>query len=327
MYRTIALAVLVAAPALAQLPPAPRPVPGSLLDHSRTERARERSEKAPRERSEAAPRRGKKLPEAPAWRSERPGWARVDPAVVASFAADVVAKKEGTRLHGGVATRSLQHPDLTWWSRVRPIPAMRQACATVYLKLHKDFRPGDGGKLPGFANTGMGRRYSSVPEVVQGRKLKNTGWGGRKPDGVHWSARSGFGKWDDEGVALRTYFYAMAPKNIWGEINPVGTLPKGEWSAYVQCVKLNTPGRPDGGLYYEIVGDEPVIYARDDIRWRDLDVPEALIDEFWLDFYCGGTKCGDGPRGTISFAGAVVTRGLPDMAKVKAEVKRLKRSD
>ena len=120
----------------------------------------------------------------------------------------------------------------------------------------------------------------------------------------------------------------MSPKNLWGKIDPVGTLPKGERSAYVQCVKLNTPGEPDGGLYYEIVGpDRAMIYARDDIRWRDLDVPEALIDEFWLDFYCGGTKCGHGPRGTISFAGAVVTRGLPDMAKVRAELKRLRQRD
>lgn len=319
MYRTIAIALLIAVPAGAQLPPAPKPVPGSLLDAPRSER--------PARRDADATRRGKtRLPEAPDWRTERPRWARIDPTVVATFTGADLGKEAVTTLRNGIATRSLDHPELTWWSRVRPIAPQRQACATVYLKLHDDFRPGDGGKLPGFANTGMGRRYSSVAEVVNGRKLPNTGWGGRKPDGVHWSARSGFGAWDDEGVRLRTYFYAMSPKNRWGKINPVGTLPKGEWSAYVQCVKLNTPGEPDGGLYYEIVGgNERTMYARDDIRWRDLDVPEALIDEFWLDFYCGGTQCGDGPRGTISFARAVVTRGLPDLTKVRAELARLRR--
>ena len=310
------VALLIAVPAAAQLPAAPQPVAGGPLDHGRSGKRSER------------PARGKNLPDGPRWRTEgTPDWLKVDPRVVATFTADILANKAGTRLRDGIATRALDHPDLTWWSRVRPIPAQQRACATVYLKLHADFRPGDGGKLPGFANTGMGRRYSSQPEMVQGRKLPNSGWGGRKPDGVHWSARSGFGDWDADGVAFRTYFYAMAPKNLWGEVNRIGTLPKGEWSAYVQCVKLNTPGADDGGLYYEIVDAARSRYARNDIRWRDLDVPEALIDELWLDFYCGGTKCGDGPRGTISFAGAVVTRGLPDMGRVRETLKALRRAD
>lgn len=310
---TVAMMLLAAAPVAAQLPSAPRPVRGGPLDGGRSHADSRPSKHA------------KRLPKAPAWISERPGWVRTDPRVVATFTGDDVAKREGTRVRDGVATRSLDHPGLTWWSSVKAIPPQSQACVTVYLKLHRDFRPGDGGKLPGFANTGLGRRYSSKPEMVNGRELKNTGWGGRKTDGVHWSARSGFGDWDDQGVALRTYFYAMEPRNLWGHIDRFGELPKGEWSAYVQCVKLNTPGRPDGGLYYEVVRDG-ARYARNDIRWRDEEAPESRIRELWLDFYCGGTKCGNGPRGTISFAKAVVTKGLPDMADVKKTLARLDRT-
>lgn len=335
----IAAASVAAGPGAAQLPPAPEPVPGSLLDDSgpgrgdaarheeREERrdARTGDDRAGEERDR--PRKTKRLPDPPTWRAERPDWARADSRVIATFTGPDILRKNSSDviLRGTVATRSLQHPKLTWFSRVKPIPPQRQACATIYLKLHEDFRPGDGGKLPGFSNTGMGRPASAKPEVVNGRKYPNTGWGGRRPDGIHWSARSGFGGWDEDGVKFRTYFYAMAPRNLWGKADVVGRLPKGRWSAYVQCVKLNTPGVADGGLYYEVAGTD-TRYARDDIRWRDLDVPETLIDELWLDFYCGGTKCGDGPRGTVSFAKAVVTRGLPDMGKVRAELARLDRT-
>lgn len=315
------LALLLAAislPAAAQLPPAPRPVPGSLADHAW----------APREQKGSPVRNSgrhkKDAKDIRVWATERPAWLRRDPRVVATFTGEDFARKKETRVRNGVATRSLEHPHLTWFTSVKPIPPQKQACVTVYLKLHPDFRPGSGGKLPGFSNTGLGRRYTSIPEVVNGRKLKNTGWGGRKPDGIHWSARTGFGQWDEDSVTFRTYFYAMSPKNIWGHVDRFGELPRGEWTGYIQCIKLNTPGEADGSLYYEVLGGGDT-YARNDIRWRDEDVPESLIRELWLDFYCGGTKCGDGPRGTVSFARAVVTKGLPDPANVNATLARLKR--
>jgi hypothetical protein len=336
-----AASLIVALPVAAQLPPAPTPVPGSLLDDGSAS-----GDAKPRTERLAKRAKAKALPEERPWKTERPDWLRVDPTVIATADGSNLKKRKGLILRDGIATHSMQHPDLTWFTRVFRIPPQEQACATIYLKLHDDFEPGDGGKLPGFANTGMGRRYSSKPEVINGRKYPNTAWGGRKPDGIHWSARSGFSGWDADSAKLRTYFYAMKPRNLWGWVNTVGELPKGRWSAYVQCVKLNTPGtgeriptptkkdpdrmgfapgRDDGGLYYEIAGTD-YRYARDDIRWRDLDAPEALIDELWLNFYCGGTECGKGPRGTISFAKAVVTKGLPDMKKVQAEVARLDRA-
>lgn len=230
--------------------------------------------------------------------ARRPEWLSVDPTEVYTYE--------------NVKTISLQDPDLTWLSTTRAIPPQAQACVTVYQKLHSDFRPGDGGKLPGLSNTGQ-----ATKDAVK------TAWGGRAPDGVHWSARSGFGGWNDTHIARRTYFYAMSPHNSYGYIDPMPVpISKGQFEAYVQCVKLNDAGVANGGLYYETASQGP-IFARDDIRWRDVASPESLIRELWIDYYCGGTSCGTGPRGTITFVRAVVTKGMPDMAAVRSEVARL----
>jgi hypothetical protein len=252
-----------------------------------------------------------------------PAWLNGDDTVVTSLDASAMQRSKHAVVRSGIATSSLPYPELTWMSVVKAIPPQSKACLTVYLKLHMDFRPGDGGKLPGLANTGLHRQFTSIPENVNGRNYPNTGWGGRAPDGLHWSARTGYGRWTDSDVAIHTYFYALSPKNIWGHVDPIGVpLPKGTWTAYVECLKLNTPGQADGGLYYESLDNGPT-YVRNDIRWRDIDAPESLIREVWIDFYCGGTSCGKGPRGTVSFAGAVVTKGRPNMTSVAAEVERL----
>jgi len=252
-----------------------------------------------------------------------PRWLDNDPTVVKTIDASVLDgnSKHPVTLKDGVATASLEHPKLTWMAKVVGIPPQDKACATVYVKLHDDFKPGDGGKLPGLANTGMGRAHIGAPEIIDGKKYPNSGWGGRHADGVHWSARTGFGGWTDKRVSMHTYFYANFKGN-YGRAEPLGSIKKGAWSAYVECVKLNTPGEPDGGLFYETVEDGPV-YSRDDIVWRQLDVPESMIREMWIDIFCGGTQCGPDPRGTVSFGGAVVTKGLPDMKAIKAEVDRL----
>jgi hypothetical protein len=228
----------------------------------------------------------------------RPAWLTTDPTVLFT--------------HDQRQTITLISPSLTWLSTIKAIPAQEQACVTVYHKLHDDFRPADGGKLPGLSNTGMAQRDS-----VQ------TGWGGRSPDGIHWSARSGYGDWTDGHVARRTYFYAMAPHNGYGHIDNIqAPVTKGRFEAYVECVKLNTPGQANGGLYYEVAGQGPV-YARGDIVWRTSPDPKSLIRELWIDYYCGGTSCGSGAQGTVTFVRAIVTKGLPDMAAVQAEVARL----
>jgi len=243
----------------------------------------------------------------------RPSWLNVNPTEVVSFTGDDVLRDDlPITVQNGIATSRLSSPDLTWMSSHKVIPNMTEGCATVYQKL-------------GTENTG-----SSVPgsDVVDGVTYPDTAWGGRRPDGIHWSARTGYGQWTDNNVASLTYFYAMDPSNLYGWFEPIGyPFPKGKWTAYVQCMKLNTVngnlGNKDGKLYYEIAGVGPV-YSREDIRWRDNIAPESEMREFWINYYCGGTSCGDiQNRGTVSFAKAIVTRGLPDMDAVTAEVDRL----
>ncbi len=260
---------------------------------------------------------------------ERPAWLVTDPTVIIEFGAEDVLRDDlPVRQEGDIATSQLSAPGLTWINSNMVIPNQTQACVTVYQRLGTDFRPGDGGKLPGFSNTG-----DSLPgsDVVGGVTYPDSGWGGRSPDGLHWSARTGYGRWTSSHVASHTYFYAMAPHNAYGWVDPIGfPFAKGEWTAYVQCVRLNTisgaVGNEDGALYYEMSGVGP-LYSRENIRWRDIDAPESEIREFWIDYYCGGTSCGDiENRGTVDFGGAVVTRGLPDMSAVAAEVERLNRT-
>lgn len=253
-----------------------------------------------------------------------PAWLDSDPTVVQKVDAAVLENNPNhpVTMKDGVATASLERPNLTWMSKFVAIPPQSKACVTVYIKFHEDFKPGDGGKLPGLANTGQGRPNKAAPEIIDGEKYPNSAWGGRKSDGVHWSARTGYGGWTDDRVSIHTYFYANTLDGKFRSSNPLGSLKKGSWTAYVECLKLNTPGKPDGGLFYETVEDGPVL-SRDDIPWREIDAPETMIREMWIDVFCGGTNCGPNPRGTVSFAGAVITKGLPDMKAIKAEVARL----
>ncbi len=256
----------------------------------------------------------------------RPLWLKIDPTIIAVFNGnDVLNKNFPVTAKNGIATSQLSSPNLTWINSIKTIPNQTEACATVYQKLGVDFQPGEGGKFPGFSNTGLSLSGS---DVVNGVTYPNSGWGGRRPDGVHWSARTGYGRWSQSHVSSHTYFYAMEPNNGYGWVDPVGyPFLKGKWIAYVQCMKLNTTdgtiGNKDGKLYYEIAGADSV-YSREDIRWRDLDAPETEIREFWVNYYCGGTSCGNiANRGTVSFSKVVITKGLPDMDAVKAEVDRL----
>jgi hypothetical protein len=265
---------------------------------------------------------------------KQPTWLPNDNTMIADFDAREIGNGSGAIIANGVATKKLTAGQLTWFANISAIPGAPRmlACATVYLKLHDDFRPGDGGKLPGFENTGQHRQNASKPEFINGRSYPNTGWGGRSPDGVHWSARTGYGRWTDTHVATHTYFYAMSPHDSYGHTDALNSpLPKGKWAAYVQCVKMNsvtpgsTVGNNDGGLLYEFL-EHGITYVRNDIRWRDVDVPESQIRAFWHDVYCGGTSCGPNDPGTVSLARVTITAGRPDMTAVQAYLDRLNAS-
>ncbi len=129
-----------------------------------------------------------------------PAWLDNDGTVIKSVNASVLENdKHPMTIKDGVATASLvERKQLTWMAKMVAIPPQSKACTTVYLKFHDDFKPGDGGKLPGLSNTGMGRPVGRAkPEMVDGMPYPNSGWGGRKADGVHWSARTGFGGWTE----------------------------------------------------------------------------------------------------------------------------------
>lgn len=262
----------------------------------------------------------------PTWaRTAVPLWLQGPNRTVLRVDGRVMEGQPQVRVQNGIATASLFAPRRTWMSKLLAMPPMESACLTIYMKFHSDFAPGNGGKLPGFANTGMHRLDSQMPEKIAGRSFANSGWGGRRPDGVHWSARTGFGAWTQKNVEVHSYFYALEPFQGSGVMDPIGrSLPRGKWTAYVSCMHLNRPGKADGRLFYQIVG-QPPSYARNDILWRTEDAPQSHIREIWLDFYCGGSSCNSAAAGTISFAGAELSTSLPDMTQVAAYVSALER--
>ncbi len=227
------------------------------------------------------------------------------------------------RVDGTILTAWIPRNDLTALSLIQPINGGQEAFATVVMRFAPDWQPGDGGKLPGFANTGQGK------PAVDG--LGPGGWGGRPANGVRWSARTGFDRFDPASrdgarwTGLHSYFYALAPPGIWGTIEPWSRpVPKGRWFAYTQWVKLNAPGRDDGALGYWL--DGAPVHRRDGIRWRDRAGRETEINEFWLDVYCGGASCGPLPHPhehRLQIASVLLTRTTPDFAAVQADVDRL----
>jgi hypothetical protein len=114
-----------------------------------------------------------------------PAWLDNDPTVVTTVNASVLESDANhpVTIKDGVATASLEHPKLTWMSKFVPLQAQSKACVTVYIKLHDDFKPGDGGKLPGFANTGQGHRREGPDtstarniRIPPGRRMASIGW-------------------------------------------------------------------------------------------------------------------------------------------------------
>lgn len=274
------------------------------------------------------------------------GGAVAMPAFRAATAADTIVRWTGrdltrakdwrfnsghARLDGEVVRAWIPKDDLTALSLILPVRAGEEAFATVVMRFDPGWAPPNGGKLPGFANTGQGKPPSGG--------LGPGGWGGRSANGLRWSARTGFDAVTEGGPAprggaaardgawtgLHTYYYALRPSNIWGQAEPwTAPAPRGRWFAYTQHVRLNTPGQADGVLGYWLDGTP--VYRRSDIRWRDRGGPDSQINEFWVNIFCGGTRCGPPVRDRIhgvSLASITVTRTLPDARAVAAEVDRL----
>lgn len=237
------------------------------------------------------------------------------------------------RVVGDLLEAWFEGHDKTALSDVIVLPGHRtEAYLTVVIKLSADWTA-PGGKLPGLSNTGN-TNGKGEPCVVNGVALHASGWGGRRPDGCHWSARTQFLGYDRAGVGASTYIYALRPnnaKNSYGYHEYLAhSFPKGRWFAYVQQVKVNTPPRADGEITYWLVdeklarGGKRVAHISH-VEWRSVDVPQSAINEVWADIFCGGTNCGPQPwpRSTAWLKRLTVTDGLPDLAAVQAEVDRL----
>lgn len=217
---------------------------------------------------------------------------------------------------------------LTALSQFWKLPPANEYFLTVVIKLEKDW-VNQGGKLPGLGNTGQAWNTSSSRLTVNGVDCSNSGWGGRSANGCRWSARTGWGGRSGDQVGLHSYFYAVAPQSGWGTIQPIPVpAPVGQWFAYVERVKVNTPGQNDGRLTYWVCTQAgcAAVLDRQDINWRTYDLAESKITELWADVYCGGLSCGPAPyaRSTVDLKRLTVTSGLPDLNALGAEVTGLK---
>lgn len=147
--------------------------------------------------------------------------------------------------------------------------------ASYYLHLDETFEPVSDGKLPGFAG-----RYAETDRAG--------GWGGRKTTGTNgWSARGLFHPPDEDGtIPIGNYVYhadmdAYGTHALWDT-----TLEPGRWYKIDQYIELNTPGENDGILRGWV--DQTLVYDSTEWRWRDAN--DIRIQQFWANFYHGGTE-------------------------------------
>ncbi len=251
-----------------------------------------------------------------------------DSTVVADFHGSNFKTSSTVSVTNDIVTGFLQGKSGTALGQLFTVPPAQEYFMTVVIKLENDWAS-YAGKLPGLSNTGQATNTGGVPRTINGINCDNGGWGGRNANGCRWSARTGWGGRKGNLVGLQTYFYAQAPINGYGWVQHWPTpAPVGQWFAYVQRVRVNTPGQADGRLSYWMctqAGCNPQ-FDRKDIVWRTADLPEALISEAWADVYCGGTGCpppGPWPRSTVDLKRMTVTTGLPDMPALLAEVQAM----
>ncbi len=252
----------------------------------------------------------------------------VDGRVVLNIAAkDLRAQSSLKQNADGTATCEIDDIDITCLSTLKPLPPADEYFLTVVMRLGADW-PIAGGKLPGLTNTGQ----TDARAVVAGCDV--AGWGGRVAHGCRWSARTGFWYGRGNRIGAMSYFYAQSPTNWhgWQDDMPV-PYQTDKWFAYVERVRVNTPGKPDGVLQYWRVQEEQAFgtYSRSDIKFRTLDLPQSKINEVWGDIYCGGTSCfgwrpGTGNTAHADFSRMTVTVGMPDLTAITAEVKELNAS-
>ena len=156
-----------------------------------------------------------------------------------------------------------------------------EAYFRYYLRFANDWKPSDGGKLPGFAGT-YGR----------------AGWGMRSTSAADgWSLRGGFFVEPESDnayagtTAIGTYAYHADMQESSGEtwswpFGRIAALERNRWYCVEQYVKLNTPGERDGLLRAWV--DGRLAFERANIRLRD--TKDVRIETVWFNVYHGGTQ-------------------------------------
>lgn len=143
-----------------------------------------------------------------------------------------------------------------------------------YLRFADDWKPEQGGKLPGIGGT-----------------YDRAGWGGRPVNGKDgWSARGLFLGRKDGKTPIGFYCYHVDMKGQYGsewrwDIDHLGRLENNRWYGIEQYVKLNTPGKNDGILRGRV--DGKLAFEKTDLRFRNVDT--LKIETVWLNVYYGGT--------------------------------------
>jgi len=248
--------------------------------------------------------------------------------VVRDIRASDIKTSSTVKVDGGIVTANWGGTNLTALAQVFKLPPAQEYFMTVVIRLGTDWS-NYGGKLPGLANTGQATNTSGRPLLIDGTDCSNAGWGGRNANGCRWSARTGWGGRSGDNVGLSTYFYAQRPTSGWGYIQHFPVPAKvGKWFAYVERVRVNTPGQGDGRLTYWMCNQSGcnMQFDRSDITFRTYGGPQSLISEAWADVYCGGTTCGAGkswPTSTVNLKRMTVTTGLPDLNALNVEVQAM----
>lgn len=204
---------------------------------------------------------------------------------------------------GGATGASIQYP----------IPAARRTetmFARMVMRIAYDWPATTGGKYPGLANTGSAVSSGGI-----------AGWGGRKADGLRWSARTNRanpveGPWTASHQGWGTYVYRLNYESLNGDVRwSTRPLPKGEFVVIDQMVRLNgvnadgTP-RADGEVAYWLNGE--LVNRFTGIIFRNQTGAGSLPETFWLDVYVGGTGYVAPYPHTVLFADVQVsTRRLP----------------
>ena len=140
-----------------------------------------------------------------------------------------------------------------------------------YLRLADDWRPGAGGKFPGFGGT-----YGQA------------GWGGRPVTGSDgWSARGLFERRKDGKTPVGFYCYHVDMKGKYGSNWhwDIG-LENNRWYCVEQYCKMNTPEKNDGILRAWVDGKQ--VFEKKDVRMRNTN--KLKIETVWFNIYHGGSK-------------------------------------